>query len=51
MYKESSQHLAESILSVAYRWREMALAITFWFKVDHCFIIMSYDGLVYYEPT
>jgi len=26
----------------------MALAIRFWFKVDNCFPIMSYDGLVYY---
>ena len=26
----------------------MVLAIRFWFKVDYCFIIMIYDGLVYY---
>ena len=37
-----------SVLSVAYRGREMVLTIRFRFKVDHCFPIISFDGLVYY---
>ena len=36
------------ILSVAYRWRKMVLAIRFWFEIDYCFTFMSYDSLVYY---
>jgi len=40
--------LLECILSVAYRWQKMALTIIYWFKVDYCFTIMSYDGHVYH---
>jgi hypothetical protein len=33
-------------LILSYRWRQMVLVIRLWFKTDHCFITMSYDGLV-----
>ena len=36
------------LLSVAYRWRQMELLFRCWIKVDYCFTIMCYDGLLYY---
>ena len=45
---EDTNTLLKSILLVVYIWRKMVLAIIVWFKVDYCFTIMSYDGLVYY---
>jgi hypothetical protein len=35
-------------LLIAYKWRQIVLAIRLWFKVDYCSIIMSYDIFVYY---
>lgn len=40
--------LLKSILSTGYKWRDIELAIRFWFKADHCFPILSFDGLVRY---
>jgi hypothetical protein len=40
--------MLKSILWLVHRWRKMALTIRFWLKVDYCFTIMSYDGLIYY---
>ena len=40
--------LLKSILSTGYKWRDMELAIRFWFKADDCFPILSFDGLVRY---
>ena len=34
--------------TIAHRWRKIELATRCLFKVDYCFTIMSYDGLVYY---
>jgi hypothetical protein len=46
-FKESSHLIFKKVItSAAYRWRQMVLAIRFWFKVDNCFIIISYDALV-----
>ena len=54
------QHLVEKYSSpdsvvfflmyfIAYRWRNMVLEITFWFRVNYCFTIMSYKNLYYQE--
>jgi len=46
-FSDDIKNLLKSILSHAYRLRLIVLTIRFWFKVDHCFPIMSYGGLVY----
>ena len=33
-------------LILSHRWRQMVLVIRLWFKTAHCFITISYDGLV-----
>ena len=43
--------LLKSILSLAYIWRDMILAIIVWFTVDSCFLIMSSHGLVRFAKT
>jgi hypothetical protein len=42
------QHLADKFLSHACWWLYMVLAIIFFCKDDHCFLILSSDSLLYY---
>ena len=40
LFSEDIKTLLKRVLSVAYRWRKMILAITFWVKIDYCFTII-----------
>ena len=48
MFLEDINILLKSIVLLAYRWRNMALAKKLWLKADYCFTITPSDGFVYY---
>ena len=47
-FSEDISTFLQCTLSLPYRWREIAKTNRFWFKDDHGFYILSFDGLVYY---
>jgi hypothetical protein len=45
---EDNNTLLKRVLSIAYKWRKMVLAIIRCFQVDYCFTVVSYDDLECY---